>query len=218
MTKSRLLLGSAILVGMAAPGVSQQVPAAALKAPAVATAATEANEGALREIVVTAQRRNEPLQSVPIAITALDRAALDSAAVEDLRDFAGRVPSLVVDNVAAGPSAAAISIRGISFEDIEKSFDPAVGVVVDGVFIGTNTGQLLDSFDMERLEVLRGPQGTLFGRNTIGGVISVTRTKPTETMGVRGAFAYSNFDTKRGRLVVNSGKLGDLIALKAFGF
>ncbi len=205
--RTMLLQGSTILLALGA------VPAAAgQEQPAVA------DDSALREIVVTAQRRQDSVQSIPVAVTALDQRTLDAATVEDLRDFGGRVPSLVVDNVAAGPSAAAISIRGISFEDIEKSFDPAVGVVVDGVFIGTNTGQLLDSFDMERLEVLRGPQGTLFGRNTIGGVISVTRTRPTEDFGVKGQFAYSNFDTKRGRLVVNSGTLGGIIALKAFGF
>lgn len=208
MTVRSILLRGSILVGAlsALPALGQTV------------AAAPEDTSALREIVVTAQRRADSIQSIPVAVSALDQRALDAATVEDLRDFGGRVPSLVVDNVAAGPSAAAISIRGISFEDIEKSFDPAVGVVVDGVFIGTNTGQLLDSFDMERLEVLRGPQGTLFGRNTIGGVISVTRTKPTEDFGVRGQFAYSNFDTKRGRLVVNSGTLGGFIALKAFGF
>jgi iron complex outermembrane recepter protein len=199
--------------------VSLGAIALALATPAAAQDAQEDNEQAgIREIVVTAQRREESIQDVPIAVTALDQELLDSATIEDLRDLAGRVPSLVVDNVGAGPSAAAISIRGISFEDIEKSFDPAVGVVVDGVFIGTNTGQLLDSFDMERLEVLRGPQGTLFGRNTIGGVISVTRTKPTEDAGLKLQAAYSTFDTKRGRIVINSGKLGDIIALKAFGF
>lgn len=198
--------------------VSGLALAAALGTPAFAQDAATEDDGAIRDIVVTAQKREESVQTVPIAVTALDSQALNAATIEDIRDIAGRVPSLVVDNVGAGPSAAAISIRGISFEDIEKSFDPAVGVVVDGVFIGTNTGQLLDSFDMERVEVLRGPQGTLFGRNTIGGVISVTRTKPTEDFGVRGQFAYSNFDTKRGRLVLNSGTLGDFIALKAFGF
>ena len=191
----------------------------ALAGPAFAqNAAAGDEENGIRDIVVTAQKRTESVQTVPISVTALDQKALDSATIEDIRDLAGRVPSLVVDSVGAGPSAAAISIRGISFEDIEKSFDPAVGVVVDGVFIGTNTGQLLDSFDIERLEVLRGPQGTLFGRNTIGGVINVTRTKPTTDFGVRGQFAYSNYDTKRGRLIVNTGKLGDFIALKGFGF
>ena len=194
--------------------------ALALATPAFAQAAPENGDdkGAIREIVVTAQRRAESVQDVPIAVTALDQKALDSETVADIRDIAGRVPSLVIDSVGAGPSAAAIAIRGISFEDIEKSFDPAVGVVVDGVFIGTNTGQLLDTFDMERLEVLRGPQGTLFGRNTIGGVINVTRTRPTDNAGVAAQAAYSRFDTKRGRLVVNSGKLGGFVAIKAFGF
>ncbi len=209
----------ALLAG-AQPAAAQDQAAAragaSLQAPDAAPGA--ADNDAIRDIVVTAQRREERLQSVPVAVSALDQKALDSAQIDDIRDIAGRVPSLVVDSVAAGPSAAAISIRGISFEDIEKSFDPAVGVVVDGVFIGTNTGQLLDSFDLERLEVLRGPQGTLFGRNTIAGVINVTRTRPTDDAGVRGSFGYSSYDTKRGRLVVNSGLLGGIVALKAYGF
>lgn len=209
-THARMLPAVRATASLAALAIA--TPALAQKAPA------EESGSAIREIVVTAQKRTESVQSIPIAVTALDEKALESATIDDIRDIAGRVPSLVVDSVGAGPSAAAISIRGISFEDIEKSFDPAVGVVVDGVFIGTNTGQLLDSFDLERLEVLRGPQGTLFGRNTIGGVINVIRTTPTDEFGVRGQFAYGNFDTKRGRLVVNTGKLGGILALKAFGY
>jgi len=172
---------------------------------------------ALREIIVTAQKRSESIQSVPVAVTALDEQALSQATVKDLRDLSGRVPGLVVDSVTSSPSTASIALRGISFDDVEKSFDPAVGVAVDGVFIGTNTGQLLDSFDMERMEVLRGPQGTLFGRNTIGGVISVTRTRPTAEAGLKGQFSYSNYNTKSARLVLNSGRIGDLVAIKAFG-
>jgi iron complex outermembrane receptor protein len=208
MAHSARLLGSTILLS-----------AAILATPAWAQdTAAEEEQGGIRDIIVTAERREDSVQSVPIAITVLDQQTLVSPIIEDLRDLAGRVPGLVVDSVAAGPSAAAISIRGISFEDIEKSFDPAVGVVVDGVFVGTNTGQLLDSFDLERLEVLRGPQGTLFGRNTIGGVISVTRTRPTEEFGARGSLGYGRFDTKRGRLVVNSGDIGGILKLKGFAF
>jgi iron complex outermembrane recepter protein len=204
MAKLSRWLCSTVLLSVAVPAYAQD------------TAAED--QGAIRDIIVTAERREDSIQDVPVAISALDEQTLISPIIEDIRDIAGRVPSLVVDNVAAGPSAAAISIRGISFEDIEKSFDPAVGVVVDGVFVGTNTGQLLDSFDLERLEVLRGPQGTLFGRNTIAGVISVTRTRPTEEFGVRGTLGYSKFDTKRGRLVVNSGELGGIVRLKGFAF
>jgi iron complex outermembrane recepter protein len=166
--------------------------ATALVSPAYAQEAPAEEEGGIRDIIVTAQRRSESIQSVPVAVTALDAKALSQSSIDDIRDIAGRVPSLVIDSVNAGPSAAAISIRGISFEDIEKSFDPAVGVAVDGVFIGTNTGQLLDAFDLESIEVLRGPQGTLFGRNTIGGVINVRRSKPTGELGVKGSFTRSS--------------------------
>src|SRR5580765_1760995 len=104
--------------------VSTAAMAAALAQPAFAAEQAPEDEqgGAIREIVVTA----------------LDQRSLEQATIKDIRDVAGRTPSLVIDSVSAGPSAAAIDIRGISFEDIEKSFDPAVGVSVDGVVIGTN--------------------------------------------------------------------------------
>jgi iron complex outermembrane recepter protein len=171
-------------------------------------------ETGLRDIIVTAQKRAENIQSVPVAVSALDALAIEKTFAADIREFAGRVPSLVIDGVSAGPSAAAIAIRGISFEDIEKSFEPAIGVTVDGVAIGTNTGQLLDTFDLERFEVLRGPQGTLFGRNTIGGVISVTRTKPTGEFGAKASLGYASYATIRGRAVVNTPKFADVVALK----
>jgi iron complex outermembrane recepter protein len=215
-TSHRVLMisGSAAALAIACQPALAQVAEDAPDAPA---AVQPEDEGALREIIVTAQKRSESIQTVPMAVTALDAKALGQGTVKDLRDISGRIPSLVVDSVPSSPSMASIALRGISFDDVEKSFDPAVGVAVDGVFIGTNTGQLLDSFDMERLEVLRGPQGTLFGRNTIGGVISVTRTRPTVDAGIKAEFAYSSFNTLRGRAVVNTGKLGDLIAFKAFG-
>ena len=231
MKLAHWLLGSTIMASaLGAPVAAQDVgvPAAGAAAPGpvgqgatsagTSNAAPAAPSDGIADIIVTAQKRSDRVQSLPLALTALDQQTLDSPTIEDIRDLAGRVPSLVVDSVGAGPSAAAISIRGISFEDIEKSFDPAVGVVVDGVFIGTNTGQLLDSFDLERLEVLRGPQGTLFGRNTIAGVINVTRTRPTAEAGARGSFSYASFDTKRGRLVANTGTLGGFVALKGFAF
>ena len=222
MKKSSWLLRTTILCGvsiLAAPALAQTAPATPSEAPQTPSspdAATQDDGVGIRDIIVTAQKRSDSIQKVPVAVTALSKAELDSPAIQDIRDFAGRVPSLSIATVPAAPSAAAISIRGISFGDLEKSFDPAVGVVVDGVFIGTNTGQLLDSFDLAGLEVLRGPQGTLFGRNTIGGVINITRTKPTDEAGARGSFGYSSYNTKKGRLVVNSGKIGDLLALKGF--
>ncbi|WP_304191772.1 Plug domain-containing protein, partial [Phenylobacterium aquaticum] len=142
-------------------------PAAAAEAASTSVAADDGNT--IEPIIVTARRRSESIQTTPLSVTAISPTQLQAAAAPDIRDLAGRAPSLVIDQVNAGPSAAAISIRGISFEDIEKSFDPAVGVLIDDVYIGTNTGQLTDAFDLQSVQVLRGPQGTLFGRNTIGG-------------------------------------------------
>ena len=211
---------TALAISLAAsPAVAQQTvldPDPISPAAAAADDDAIGDTGAIREIVVTAQRRDDSIQSVPVAVTALDQTSLEDPALKDIRDIAGRVPSLVVDEVNAGPSAAAISIRGISFEDIEKSFDPAVGVVVDGVVIGTNTGQLLDTFNLESVEVLRGPQGTLFGRNTIAGVISVTRRRPTGMFGVEGIAGYAHFDTYRGRLAVDTPLIGGIVSARPY--
>jgi len=170
----------------------------------------------LEDIIVSARRREESIQSTPVAVSAISPTELANAAALDIRDLVGRTPNLVLDPVNAGPSAAAISIRGISFEDIEKSFDPAVGVLIDGVYIGTNTGQLLDFFDFEAIEVLRGPQGTLFGRNTTAGVINIRRTRPTGELGVKAKVTIGDYGRREFRTVVNAPKIGDMLSLKGF--
>ena len=88
-----------------------------------------------------------------------------------------------------------IYIRGIGVSEVEKNFDPAVGVVMDGIYIGTMTGGLQHTLDLERVEVLRGPQGTLFGRNTIGGVVNMERTKPTMETGGTFRAGYGDYET-----------------------
>jgi iron complex outermembrane receptor protein len=170
----------------------------------------------VEDIIVSARRRAESIQDAPVAVTAISPRELANMAAPDIRDLVGRTPNLVIDPVNAGPSAAAISIRGISFEDIEKSFDPAVGVLIDDVYIGTNTGQLLDFFDFESIEVLRGPQGTLFGRNTTAGVIRLQRTKPTGELGVKALGTIGNLGRRDLRMVVNLPKLGDMLSVKGF--
>lgn len=137
----------------------------------------------LREIVVTAQRREEQIQDVPIAVTAVDEVAIERLNARDIRDLTAAVPNLVLSEVSIGPSMSQVSLRGVNSQDPEKSFDPAVGVFVDGVYLGTSAFNLLDSFDLQRVEVLRGPQGTLFGRNTTGGAINAFRTEPTGELG-----------------------------------
>ncbi|HUG02827.1 MAG TPA: TonB-dependent receptor [Steroidobacteraceae bacterium] len=134
---------------------------------------------ALGEIIVTARKREENLQDVGVSISALSAEELANRFDVDLQTLANAAPNVVIDDIQQGPgSPAAISIRGVGTTDVEKNFDPAAGVVVDGVFVGVNSGAMLKALDLQSVEILRGPQGTLFGRNSIAGVINVTRGRP----------------------------------------
>ena len=154
--------------------------------------ATDSSDTAVGEIIVSARRRNESVQDAPLAITALSPAQMESTGSRSISDLQGAAPNVLITKQVSGASAANISIRGIAFADIEKSFDPSVGVLIDGVYIGTSTGQLLDFFDLESIEILRGPQGTLFGRNTIGGVINLQRSRPTGKFGGKFELGYGS--------------------------
>ncbi|MGA0099685.1 MAG: TonB-dependent receptor [Steroidobacteraceae bacterium] len=157
--------------------------ALALSAMAPAHAQREAAT-VIEEITITAQKREEALQTVPVAVTALDSAALERTYARDLLDVTDASPNLIIDPIL-GNGTAAISIRGLQLNDVEKSFDPAVSVYLDGVYLASTTGALLQIWDAEAVEVLRGPQGTLFGRNTIGGLVHVRRKKPSGEWGGR---------------------------------
>lgn len=132
----------------------------------------------LQEIVVTAQKRTENIQDVPVAVTAFTADTLKAAQADNIAGLQGLVPGMTITQSGASPNTPQMSLRGISMQDVEKSTDPGISIVVDGIPLGVSTGALLDSFDVERIEVLRGPQGTLFGRNSTGGTISVIRTRP----------------------------------------
>lgn len=158
---------------------------------------------AIDEIVVTAQKREESLQDVPLAVTALDSDALEKTYARDLLDVTGMSPNLIIDPVL-GNGTAAISIRGMQLNDVEKSFDPAVSVYMDGIYLTTTTGALLQIWDSEAVEVLRGPQGTLFGRNTIGGLVHVRRKAPSGELGGRMSVTYGEFDRLDINATINS--------------
>ena len=183
---------------------------------APAEAATDS--GALQEITVTARRRDETVHDTPVAVSTLNVQTLENKAAVDISALDGAVPNVLITSQSTGAAAANISIRGLAFADVEKSFDPTVAVAVDGVFLGTSTGQFLDLFDLADFEVLRGPQGTLFGRDTIGGVISVTRTKPTGEFGAKVEVSYGNYDERSVRSVFNAPLIKDVLAAKVFFF
>ena len=170
------------------------------------------------EIVVSARRREEALRDTPVAITAINAAALDAKASVNIGDIMGSAPSVMITQQNSGAAAANVAIRGLSFADIDKSFDPAVAVVVDGVFIGTSTGQFFDFFDIGQIEVLRGPQGTLFGRNTIGGVINIRRSRPKHEFSGKVEASYGSYNSWATRAVVNIPVIPDVLAIKPFYF
>ena len=133
---------------------------------------------ALEELVVTARRRAENLQDTPVSISAFTSRDLERRSVTTLSDVADYTPNLRRSVGPQGGSSAHYYIRGLGQLDFIASTDPGVGVYVDGVYLGRTTGATFDLLDVERVEVLRGPQGTLFGRNTIGGAISVVSSAP----------------------------------------
>ena len=154
--------------------------AAALCSLVAADLAQAQESAALDEIIVTARKRAENLQDIGVSVSAMSSEKLQTRFDVDLQTFANSAPNIVIDDIQQGPgSPAAISIRGVGTTDVEKNFDPTAGVVVDGVFIGVNSGAMLKALDLQSVEILRGPQGTLFGRNSIAGVINVTRGRPS---------------------------------------
>ena len=149
----------------------------------------------IEEIVVTSRRRAESVQDVPLAVTAFNSEDIERINPDTLRDIDGRMPNVFIGRQTAGPQMGAIYIRGLGYADVEKNIPPAVGVIIDGVFQGTNTGQLIDMFDVEQVEVNRGPQGVLYGKNTTGGTIVVKRVQPEfNEFGISIAGELGNYD------------------------
>lgn len=156
----------------------------------------------IQDIVVTAQRREESLQRVPISVTALPASTLDKRQLSDVISLTKAVPSFSA-KPSLTPLEVALAIRGITQLSPNIAQDPAVASYIDGVYNVLNAGSNAGFIDMERVEVLKGPQGTLFGRNTIAGALSITTAKPTDDFGGYVEGAYGNHDAYRGTAVVN---------------
>ena len=173
------------------------IAASAVPAQAMAlTADAESNAPMLDEIVVTAQKRAESLQDVPLSINAISSSELQSRGIAGVQDLlAGGIPSLRVVPVSGRTSAFVITMRGINpggSTDISR--DSPVGMYVDGIYLGRVHGLGAELLDLERIEVLRGPQGTLFGRNSMAGAISMISRRPTGEFSLDQMLGVSNFD------------------------
>ncbi len=186
-------------------GRSELVLAVVLAAACVLTGVGWAqDEGgrAVEEIVVTARKRAEALEEVPVSVTALTDDDLQVRQVRSIRDLNGFVPNLQVRRTRTGTDAS-LYIRGIGTPGDEVFVDQAVGVYVDGVYIPRTAGSLIDILDFEQVEVLRGPQGTLFGKNTVGGALNLTTIKPQPELSGKLQVRAGNFDTVETRATLN---------------
>jgi iron complex outermembrane recepter protein len=185
-------------------------------APAFVMAQESTSAGpVLEQIIVTAQKREENLQTVPFSVSAVTGESLERFQYQDLKNLNGLVPNVQFTQMSNVGLTLAPSIRGIG---ITNNPDPYTGtevaVVIDGVVQGTRLLGLSDQFDIERIEVLRGPQGTLFGANTLGGVVNIVSRQPTGELGAYGKLTVGNYNERNAALAVNFPIVQDVLAGK----
>ncbi|MBY0581502.1 MAG: TonB-dependent receptor [Sphingomonas sp.] len=208
--RALLMLGGTLSALMSAPALAQEAPVAAATEPAANT-----DNG---DIVVTARRRDERLIDTPIAITSFSGKQLDQAGAADITDIANSTPNVTLEVSRGTSSTLTAFIRGVGQQDPVAGFEPGVGIYLDDVYLNRPQAAVLDIYDVERIEILRGPQGTLYGRNTIGGAIKYVTKRladvPTATL--RGAYgSYNQADgviTGSVPLVGDKVKIGGAVA------
>ena len=159
-------------------------------------------------IIVTAQKRAENVQDIPIAISALGADYLDKRDVTSIADLGSVAPNLKIERAPSNKTISQISIRGSVTINPSILFEPAVGLYVDGVYIAKAQGSVFDVADLERVEVLRGPQGTLYGRNTLAGAINLVTKKPSGEFGGKLEATYGRFDDRRLRGTIDLPQVG----------
>ncbi len=199
------LLSTLALAGLIAPMTTAQ----AAEAPEKPSAFEES-------ITVTARKRVERLQDTPIAITAVSDKAMEARGIRSTEGLANITPNLTLQNnpsYSGASNSASIYIRGIGQQDFVPTVEPGVGVYVDGVYVARSVGAILDLVDFDRIEVLRGPQGTLFGRNTIGGAISVSSKVPGKDFAYEGSATYGTDNLAVLKATVNL-PVSDAVALR----
>lgn len=201
-------------IGVAVLATAFPGAASADTAPAEDPAADTRGDTGIKEILVTAQRREESLQDVPISITALTADAIASGAIRGVEEIAGRTPGFTM--TAFNVAQPRLFIRGSGSTDDGAAQDNSVAVFMDDVYIARGAGQAFEFLDVERIEVLRGPQGTLYGKNVVGGLVNVISRRPSRTMEAAVEASYGNYDALDLRGYA-SGPLGDTLAASISG-
>lgn len=194
------------------PSKSHFTYTASLFALAVALSLPQAAQAQLDEIIVTAQKREQSLQEVPIAVTAIDADYIESRNITSINSLSSLAPNVKIENTPGNTTGAQISIRGGVTINPALTWEPTVGIYLNGSYIGKTQGSIFDVADIERVEVLRGPQGTLYGRNTLAGAINLITAKPTEEFGGSVKVGYGNYNSRMAKGTVNLGQLGPIRA------
>ena len=179
---------------------------------AVATYSQEKDKGVLEEVIVTAQRRTENLQDVPLAITSFSARNLSDKGVYDLFGLTSLAPNL---DIVQNNGRVKVFIRGIGLTLDNSGSEGAVAVHQDGVVIAYPNSQGTSFYDIERIEVLRGPQGTLFGRNATGGTLNIITRGPTEEVKVNARANFGNYETREFELGVGGPLVADKLSARA---
>ena len=194
----------ALAIGLAAGSAQAQQAQQAQQADAQDGAgATDPNI-----IVVTAQKRAENLQEVPIAISALSSDYLEARDITSIDGIGAVAPNVKFERAPGSGTIAQIAIRGSVTINPAVTWEPAVGLYLDGVYIAKNQGAIFDVADLERVEILRGPQGTLYGRNSLAGAVNLITAKPTGELGGKLDVSYGNYDYKRAKATLNLPAIG----------
>ena len=205
-----LYVGVAAAALFAGPAYAQETPATA------APADTQASDDNGGDIVVTARRREETLLNVPIAVTAITGDKLEKTGAVDLTDVQTISPNTTLKDARGTNSTLAAFIRGVGQQDPVPGFEAGIGIYLDDVYLTRPQAAVLDIYDVDRIEVLRGPQGTLYGRNTIGGAVKyVTKRLPDDfSLAVRGAYgSYNQADA----IVTASAPIGSMLRIGVSG-
>ena len=181
-------------------------------APLMAATPEETNanvaEAGLAEIVVTAQKREERLQDVPIAISALGSDYLKARDISSIEALGAVAPNVKVERSPTNKTVSQISMRGSVTVNPSVLFEPAVGMYVDGVYIAKAQGSIFDVADLERVEILRGPQGTLYGRNALAGAINLISKKPSGEAGGSLELTYGSYDYRKIKGAIDLPQMG----------
>jgi len=170
------------------------------------------NQKTIEEVVVTAQKRAQNLQDVPIAVTAIGEDTLQANRVTNVMDLTGLAPGLVTRTNPGNLGSPSLVLRGVFASAAQPSQDRQISIYVDGVYIGATRGSVTDLPDLQRIEVLRGPQGTLFGRNSTSGAVSVTTRDPAGEFRLRQEFTVGNESQLRIRTSVDTPAIGPFSA------